>query len=434
MPGFKVIDVIDGRLSNRYNHFSEYVFDSCRATATRLMGVVAMKISWKSTAGHARYYQVLHLDYSEYGIDEYREFECIPGSEDYKDRKEEMNSMWNQFVRVMGGKVVTLPAPVMMRLIDMAVPLAEEGRDREYDDDENRLFRYDTLMRLGLMREALISQGYEADDSPAQAVLEDVCPYRLAAYETINYFIMRLIDHDYDAAAYLSSMDRNQLRDIPLGDPGIQTLIRSSIAKSNARSDSPSDGTSFPYRCRITTLARSGYYHSSFVIFLDRDHRSADPKVTELRIGTMTKISDFESALQISQPEYLTVYDVPDNVLNGFNGNYIRPLVNIDPAEVPNGWLFTVYKEDNSHVNRKEYRLDSDVYGYMLLSIGGELIVMSHNIDNITMLDTEISFSMYSPYLRLKGRYMIETPIFHTICQTHAVLFDQLTMTTEDDD
>jgi hypothetical protein len=431
MPEFKVVD---GRLSNRYDHFSEYDFDSCRATATRLMGVVAMKISWINRSTHARYYQVIHLDYSEYGIDEYREFECIPRSENYKEIRDEMSAMWNQFVRVMGGRVVGLSAPVMMRLIDMAMPLAEEGRAREYDDDENRIFRYETRLRLDMMREALISQGYEPDDAPAADVLEEVCPEHLAAYETINYFIMRLIDHDYDAAAYLSTMDREQLSKIPLAEPGLQSLMRSSIERSSARNDRPSDKSSFPYRCRITTLAQSGYYHSSFVIFLDRDYRSADPKVTELRLGTMVKISDYESALQISQPEYLTVYDVPDHILNGFDGNRIRPLVNIDPAQVPNGWLFTVYKETNAHVNRKEFRLNDDVYGYMLLSIGGEMIVMSHSIEDISMLDREIAFSMYSPYLELRGRYMIDTPIFHTICQTHAVLFDQLTMTTEDDD
>ena len=39
MPELKLVE---GRLSEYYNHFEEYSFVSCQATATRLMGVIAM--------------------------------------------------------------------------------------------------------------------------------------------------------------------------------------------------------------------------------------------------------------------------------------------------------------------------------------------------------------------------------------------------------
>lgn len=41
-----VLKVVEGKLSNKYNHFMDYRFDSCVATNTRLMGVVALKVSW----------------------------------------------------------------------------------------------------------------------------------------------------------------------------------------------------------------------------------------------------------------------------------------------------------------------------------------------------------------------------------------------------
>ena len=41
------LSLVEGRLSDRYNHFAEYEFESCQATDTRLMGVVAMKVSWR---------------------------------------------------------------------------------------------------------------------------------------------------------------------------------------------------------------------------------------------------------------------------------------------------------------------------------------------------------------------------------------------------
>ena len=80
--------IVEGRLSERYNHFAEYDFMSCQATETRLMGVVALKVTWRGKdRPRARYYQIIHLDYSEYGVDEYLEFECIPGTDTYKQRQ-----------------------------------------------------------------------------------------------------------------------------------------------------------------------------------------------------------------------------------------------------------------------------------------------------------------------------------------------------------
>jgi hypothetical protein len=45
---------------------------------------------------------------------------------------------------------------------------------------------------------------------------------------------MRLVDCDYDAASYLSTIDRDELRRCELTRPGIQTLMRSSIKKSSS--------------------------------------------------------------------------------------------------------------------------------------------------------------------------------------------------------
>ncbi|MBR0400197.1 MAG: hypothetical protein IJH95_05225 [Mogibacterium sp.] len=429
MPVFKVVE---GRLSEHYNHFREYEFESCRATATRLMGVVAMKISWKGRADQrARFFQVLHLDYSEYGIDDYREFECIPGKEDYGDKKQEMTSLWNHFISVMGGSVVSLSAPVMLRLIEMALPLAGDDISREYDSEENIIFRHEALLRLSLMKDALEEHGINASDGEPESIISTVSPKRLATCETINYFVMRLVDCDIDAASYLSTISRDELSLSELTRPGVQTLMRSSIRKSSAAEDLPSDGSSFPYRVRITTMSRSGYHHSSFIIFLDRDYRSRDARVTELRLGTTTKMSDFESAMQISRSEYITVFDVPDKILNGFDGRYISTLADTDPVAVPNGWLYTVYNKNNSHVNKTEYRLGDDVFGYALLTIGGELILMSNKLDNIGNFEDSVVLSMYASFLIIKGRYLLDTPVFHTLCHRHAVLFEDLIETDD---
>ena len=144
-----------------------------------------------------------------------------------------------------------------------------------------------------------------------------VCEKRLGACATINYFIMRVIDRDFDAAALLSTVSREELERNELAEPGIQTLIKSSIRKSDTETDPPADGISFPYRCRITTLGRRGYYHATFVIYLDGDYRMKDTKVTQTEIGSLVKLSEYESAVQVARKEYLTVIQCPDDIIDG---------------------------------------------------------------------------------------------------------------------
>ena len=304
------LSLVEGRLSDRYNHFAEYEFESCQATDTRLMGVVAMKVSWRGRdKARARYFQVIHLDYSEYGFDEYLEFECIPGTDTYKDNKDDMNYYWQHFTGVMGGRVVSISAEVMLKLIDLAMPLASEDIDREYDDDENRAFRAYAVTRLSLMKDELVKQGVDPDSCGTEAAMRAVTPSKLATCETINYFIMRLVDRDFDAAAMLSYLDRSELENSELAEAGIQTLVRSRIKKSSREKDEPADGKSFPYRCTITTLGRDGYYHATFVIYLSGDYRAKDPFVTQLDMGSVVELSEYESAIQVARREYMTWYD-----------------------------------------------------------------------------------------------------------------------------
>lgn len=421
------LKLIYGKQSPRYDHFRDFHFESCRAVCARLMGVVALKVVWRSrTNRRERLYQVMHLDYSEYGIDDYQEFICTPGSEDFSENREAMNSLWNQFVAVMGSTLTEIDASCMLRLIEDALPLASEQADREYDNEENREFREYARLRLGLMQDALNCEGITSADCGSTDAIEQTSPLKLSAFETINYFIMRLADRDIPAAAYLSTIDEEDLESSELYDHGIKTLVRSDISRSDKRKDPPSDGTSFPFRVRATVLGKDAYYHYTLVIWLSGSQRSKNPLVTGFSIGSVIKLSAYEAALQISRPEFLTVFDCKDDMLRGFDSKYIGPFANSNPRVVPNGWLYTAYKSTNSHVDSSSYRLGDDVYGYALLSIAGELVLMSTDLRHISMLDDATIFSMYSPFISTKGRYRIDTPVFQTLCEAQGAMFEDL--------
>ena len=256
--------------------------------------------------------------------------------------------------------------------------------------------------------------------------IETASPLKLSAYETINYFIMRLVDCDFAAASYLSTIRDDDLRDCELTGPGIQTLIKCDIERSDRKTDVPVDRFSFPFRCRLTTLARDAYYHYTLVIWLNGNHRAKNPLVTDIKVGSVIKLSDYEAAMQVGRSEFLTVFDCKDEMIRGFDPKYIGPFANSTQMAVPNGWLYTAYKGDNSHVDSPSYKLNDDVYGFALLSIAGELILMSNELRYISMLDDATIFSLYSPFISTKGRYRMDTPIFQTLCGAAGVMFEDM--------
>lgn len=421
------LKLIHGKRSIRYNLFRDYTLAGCRAVCARLMGVVALKISWRSRNDEkALLYQILHLDYSEYGIDEYREFECIPGEDDYKLKKDSMKLLWDRFTSVMGSELTDISAPCMLRLIESALRLCGDDINRSYDSEENADFRRYALLRLGLMKEALSEDGIDSESCSEEEAIAELSPLNLTAFETINYFIMRLVDRDFPAAKALSSIDMEDLRSCELASPGRQTLVSCSIAISDRRKDPPSDGESYPFRCRITTEAEDAYYHSTFVIWLSGNHRAKNPLVTEVKVGSLMKLSEYEAALQMNRNEYITVFKCSESMLAGFDIRYIFAFEHSLSTTVPNGILFTAYKRDNSHVDSSEYRLEGDVLGYALLSIAGELILMSHDLHSITKLDDSAIFSIYSPSMTALGRYRLDTSVFQTLCTSEGLIFDDL--------
>ena len=369
------------------------------------MGVVALKITWyKPGDASSRYHQIMHLDYSEYGIDEYLEFECVPGHDDYASSKEASKNRWNNFINVIGEAPINISTACMLRLIESALPLASDDRTREYDSEENISFRRHALRRIGLMKEALAERGITSDACSSLEAIEKVSARNLGQYATINYFLMRLVDRDFEAAAYLSDLSEEELRGSLLAQQGVQTLMRNSITRLAKKDNPRSQDKLRMYSCRLTTLGKNGYYHTSLNIWLDGGRTSRDALVVDLDVGSVTHMSAYESAMQIVQPEYITVFACHDNMLNGFDARQISPLSRAEQSPCENGWTYTIYNQTNAHVEKSEYRLGEDVYGYALLTIGGELILMSHDLSHISMLDDAAVFSIYSPYLSIKGR------------------------------
>ncbi len=421
-----MLKVVEGRQSAGFNHFELYRLNGIEATETRLMGVVALKLSWKSESSRAAFYQIIHLDFSEYGIDDYFEFECLPENDDCEELRDEMKWRWNDMTAAMGGRIITLPADIAVRLIDIAneVWIASEMLNKGYDENED--FRHGAMRRVDLMKKTLLESG-ELSESYAEELDDETCiaataKKNLTTYETINYFIMRLVDHDFPAAAFLSEFSIEELEESDLTTSEIQTLIRNSVSAGKS-GIYLSRGDSFPYYCKYVSMGYSDYYYGSLTLELTGGPLQKDRRVRSIDIGFHKKLSAYEAAMLTKRTEYITVYDVEDRVLNGFDISNTPMLCRTHPKLVDNGWLYMLYNSDNSHVDKAEYYLNGDVYGSALLTIAGEFIVMSYKLMNISMLETDIAASQYAGNMKLTGRYDVKDMVFLTMCETTGIMF-----------
>lgn len=414
MPDFQVVE---GKLSDKYNTFADYDFEKCEATDTRLMGVVAMRVTWLShdTPGE-KFIQLFHLDYSEYGVDDYNEYTVEKN--DY-DTAHEVSETWKRISGHLGGKSVNVPFHAMFLLIDSSLAVNE----RHYMDHplEIREFRDHVLLRMSLMRDATKGLFEESIRLSPSECMDLVCPKTLSRFETINYFLMRMADNDIEAAKHLSTIDEAELKDSPLMGKGLMTIMRNRIARM--KSLEKDDGVSI-YRCRTLFMKDPSYFFGQTLL-------GFDGKVSSIESSKIRPVSNFEAATQLRQAEYITLFTVNGPVEElDMDRAFIPSSSAMIP--VPNGVLYTSYNSDNSHVDTNNYYLNQDMYGAYLLSHEGELVVMSSKLMNITAMENDLFNSPLFSEIELKGRYKFDTQIFQTMCEINGAVFEDMIMRPEE--
>ncbi|MBQ6622670.1 MAG: hypothetical protein IJH75_07520 [Mogibacterium sp.] len=414
-----MFQVIEGRQSERYDHFADHEFDSCVATDTRLMGAVALKVCWRSRENRRdRFFQLIHLDFSEYGIDDYIEYFTSPDMIDYGTifSMRELNEEWDRISGSLGGMQVTIPLSAAVSLIDQALAANEEHwRDHPEDLQD---YRRQVLPRIEMMRAQA-----EAPADPVEAMTL-VCPKRLTAYETINYFLMRLCDRDFPAAGLLTTMSEEALRVHPLASHGLMTLSRNRITQD--RKAGLTGGAAL-YHCALVAECDRypGYRYARASLTLIPAPGKKQFLVTQCECQADQSISGFEAAMQLSQPEYITAYrlNVPPEEFNLDSSPMASRALTV---QVPNGLAFMLYNSGNGHVDTRDYYLSHDLYGAYLITTRGQLIVMSGELIKIDLMERDLAPLIVTGTMDLIGHYKFTSQVFQSFSQMQDVLFEDI--------
>ena len=409
------LQLVEGKQSLEYNHFEDFTWDSCLATDTRLMGVVALRTCWKSKTSSYRLYQILHLDFSEYGIDEYMEYYTDPNLKQLGSihSKREFNEQWQRVSGGLGGKEIFLPLGAVIQLIHMVLETNREYY--HYHENDIQEFRQNVIPRMDLMKQAAEKDpGYEAI-SPLEAT-RLVCLHNLSTAETINYFLMRMCDKDYLGAAILSTLTEEELQGNSSWHHEMMTLIHNRIT--------PIKGTN-QYHCTTLTEGPVYYYYARINLELDTSRGKRNARVSGFRCPYFEKCSEVEMAMQMKHPEYITVYQMEDDMDN-FDPDESHMLSGAIISPVPNGILFMMYNETNNHVNCNNYYMNNDVYGACIITPMKEFVMMSPEIMNISAMELDIETSFLRGELTLQGRYRFDSQVFQTFTELSHVTFSEI--------
>ncbi|HZK61181.1 MAG TPA: hypothetical protein VFC41_03840, partial [Anaerovoracaceae bacterium] len=135
-------------------------------------------------------------------------------------------------------------------------------------------------------------------------------------------------------------------------------------------------------------------------------------KVVSYTKKTTLRISPPEAGLLLSRPEFVTLYEItfdPENFDELIAEATERAMV----TSHENGKLYLAFNKNNAHVNKKEYRLNEDVYGLFYVTDYGQLIIASYTKQGIRTLENDLKKTELNNYLIETGKYEFKEPVLY---------------------
>lgn len=341
-----------GRRSPAYQIPMKFV--SCTATDTRLMGVVGIHITWKTTGGgyNERFEQLFYLNFEDNIIDPYFE---SGDSLDIRMAREKI-----LMLSALGGNAVDL-SEKEVRFLVQSCCLTPAGRTKQ-----NTGSGYDNLLQP-----AAKLRKTEYDD-----LMKRICTPLPTPLYYVNYYLMRAASMDLRGMAYLTGQSLcgtemispsdmpDDLPPFPYASKGHITLCLNTI-------ESQLDGNR--YLCRALTERPDSYYLSSIELSLE----SNTGRVRGASLISEFRISDIEAAMILRRTEYIDVFKVIDDDPR-FNAIFRSFTTGFTENIYEHGRLFIEYNNNNDHVGKAEYRLNDDVKTAYYLSDRGQLLMMAY--------------------------------------------------------
>ncbi len=353
------------------------------------MGVTGITVHWKLTDNvtNTEFWQCFYLDAEEFGFDSY---ESVVGPDD-KETEEKALSLADRLMGGLGGVPVEITERETRGLIQDYVLINRKKAIPVPEDAE-----IDFIMKP----EVILSIGER------KALMDKQCEEITGDYQLVNYFIMRCVGHDFEAARYLSGegIDLSAFRGY-----GPRALIRNSCELTGSDFNSgkgDSFRTAWTYRC-TSLIEDSGWYE-----VMTSKVTVGDLRVIGFSVTGRESISPMEADMMTKRAEYVILNEL-DTDPSEFTKSSSAYTERSQETRYENGRLFIIFKQDNSHVSRKTYKIHDDVFGSVFVNDIGQLIVASFSKEDADEIERSILKRMGKERVFMAVRYSFDMPVLY---------------------
>ena len=368
-------------------------FKDAEITDTRLMGALGMRVHWlveDKNGDSLNFHQFIRYDVDLSGI----EFMAAASGDDQKA----VDDAVEEYFGSLGGRMVSLTERQCCWLgnyflestVNAGHELPADIRDIDFFSD--RRVNLSSRERTSLFKKMCVP--IETD------------------YGLVNYYIMRSLEMDAEAVAFLESgeADPQDLEPIKLKRPA-------DLVKNTIEDFSFENGVAV-YLCESFVSLGD----QSYLILSEVDVK--DGKVIGAKKTMEQKLSLFESAMIVNRSEYINVFDIVSNDkalerdIRKLSGNGM----NFEHAA---GDLYMTMHSDNRHVEERVYRISGDIKAMYFFTNADQLLVVGSSEEAVFNGTLRLTQYIAGGSIIETGRYHMETPVFYDFIDSDYDDFDE---------
>lgn len=337
-----------------------------RITRSRLMGSMGLKLCWQN--GDDRIEQFYILDAEGLGISD---FQMVKNPSEKESKQKED--------AIMSGL----------------------GSERMDIDFQHALYLVNRYGRKTLEYGKKLPDGYEHfqfildmdfDDSKYSHLFESICKKFESEVEFVNYMVMRFVARDREGLKHFS-------RNAAISDMRI-TNRNGALLKNEAEKVRPGK-----YKCTTIFEDEDVYYKALLWLAVEKEEDAY--VLNSLMIQDVRQISDEDALENISKEEYVGIYKILDSDFEGKfheeNSNYIK-------IAFDNGNMYTLFNEDNAHVNRQTYLINEDIKDIFYF-VDNQLIVSNYSPDD--RIESDDRLHRYKSHIDLKDEFIFNCSVIY---------------------
>jgi len=362
-----------------YDYMKGYVTD------TRLMGVLGLHLHFKKKVEDFEVQNIhyfLYYDIEEIGLDSIKVLQINdPKSVDLAE-KSSFGGLGAKMIYVNEKEARYLVKEFVNGTKNKKKPLPLEIGDIKFliSDFDNPL--------------------YAMTDEEIDALNQKMCTNISNDFGLINYYIMRCIGKDYDGARLIcnNNLPIELFEDLSLKHHG--TFLQNSIEKFVDNKGNES------YLCQSLIDTDNSYK------LLQSELKIEDGKVIYAKKRSVMPISIQEASLMLSQCEYVSVYEIVNN-MDAFDVDFSMYSVGFTKTLHDSGALYMEFKPDNLHAEKSEFNLSDDIKAIYFVSDFGQLLVGAYSLDDIIQTEKKIENDMLSIDVIPSIKYQFEQSVIY---------------------